>query len=144
MKIGTEYYDSINNDILVQHYLKKSSQIVSNQEYMSMIEKHNEHIKNTPGLQNVNDDALRKRIYETDYVISHGSKFINQSKSLIHKFADEKCNRQVTIIENTSHSQNGVNSNHLSNDKMEVPFLTRIKTKSFYSNKNVVFKIEIR
>ena len=63
MKIGTEYYDSINSDMLVQHYMKKSTEIVSNPEYMSLIDQHNNSLK-TEGYITEDDDSIRKRIYE--------------------------------------------------------------------------------
>ena len=56
--------------------------MVSNPEYMSLIDKQNEMLKANPGIKNENDDALRKRLYEDQSNYTKGSVSIKASNQL--------------------------------------------------------------
>ena len=123
--------------MLVHHYMKKSTQIVSNPDYMALIEKHNE---NKIGKEN--DDEIRKRIFEGEnrssiYVESqiNGLHSNNQQSKLKLNLGDKTRQFSVMNNENThdlqSKSTNGQSAN---------PFMNRLKNKTVHvSQKNVFY-----
>jgi len=136
--IGTEYYDSINSDMLVHHYMKKSTQIISNPDYMALIDDHNR--SRELGQNTENDEAIRKRIFEGDCNKPNG---INGRKSIRPPIVDKS--RQMTVIskENGHYNHNGTNGvvNGSTVEANSNPFLNRFKNKTMYSSqKNMKIK----
>lgn len=129
--------------MLVQHYMKKSTEIVANPECMFLIEEHNKLLK-TEGYIIEEDDSIRKRIYEND-AKSNGHHEIKQEGTLYIKSEGNSLKKSVSIREN------GDNHNH--HPPIEIiesssnhthqngnPFLKRLKNKSTYhSHKTVCF-----
>ncbi len=128
--------------MLVQHYMKKSTEIVSNPQYMTLIEEHNKLLK-TEGYIAEDDDSIRKRIYEKDPK-SNGH-HENKHEGIIYFTLDERTlQKSNTIkefedihpIENNENVESNLNHTNQNGN----PFLKRLKNKSTYhSHKTVCF-----
>jgi hypothetical protein len=128
--------------MLVQHYMKKSTEIVSNPQYMTLIEEHNKLLK-TEGYITEDDDSIRKRIYEKDSK-SNGHTEIKHEGIIYLIIDDRSLLKSNTIKENEDihpiENVDNVESNSNYTNQNGNPFLKRLKNKSTYhSHKTVCF-----
>ena len=127
--------------MLVNHYMKKSTQIISNEDYMGIIDLNNEILRKSDSFSHENDDDVRRRIFEENFKLSSSNRGIIS----FNKDGDQKLVRSTTIIKTAEFKENdnNINGYHTQdseniNNGNENPFITKFKNHTIHNKKNVI------
>ena len=125
--------------MLVHHYMKKSTQIISNPDYMGIVDQSNESLRKNEE----NDDDLRKKIFEGKDKSSNDKSGYISMIIFFNLDNDQKAGRSVTVIKSDDFKGNKENvdrhsqGNGHTNGGNENPFVKKFKNQTISNKKNV-------